>query len=79
MVKPLFAVALLALGLGFAVVSDSRAQLMAPPQDAAPVSDLTVGARVCPVNILCVRGRVARCHYSSAQHRCVCRCVRRGY
>jgi hypothetical protein len=37
MVKTLFAVALLALGLGFAVVSDSRAQLVAPPKDAAAV------------------------------------------
>jgi len=82
MVKTTFAVAVLTLGLGFAAISNSHAAGVTPPNNAAFPSNpiiVDVAHRFCPVNILCVRGRVARCHFSPAQHRCVCRCVRRSY
>ena len=80
MVKTTFAVAVLTLGLGFATISNSYAAGVTPPNNAAVPSNpviVDVAHRFCPVNILCVRGRVARCRYSPAEHRCVCRCVRR--
>jgi hypothetical protein len=81
MVKTTFAVAVLTLGLGFAAISNSYAAGVTPPNDAAFTSNpmiVDVAHRFCPVNILCVKGRVARCHFSRAQDRCVCRCVRRS-
>jgi hypothetical protein len=71
-------IALFALALGFAVATGAHAAGVAPPNDAvSTASEAVTGARFCPIRILCKQGTVARCHYNTHRHHCVCRCVPR--
>ncbi|HYS49471.1 MAG TPA: hypothetical protein VEM36_11935 [Xanthobacteraceae bacterium] len=78
MLKHKLAFALLALVLGFAAAPNAFAAGPASPNAplSTPDSDVSM-ARFCPISIFCIKGRVPKCHYVPAKHRCVCRCVPR--
>jgi hypothetical protein len=63
------------LACGVALASGAGAASIVPPGDAVSATDDVTGAKFCPIRIFCKIGTKARCHYSVAKHRCVCRCV----
>jgi hypothetical protein len=79
MTKRKLGLAALVLALGIAAAPGAYAAgISTPGQAFSPVGENVEAVRFCPIRIFCVRGRVARCHYSPYLHRCVCRCVPRG-
>jgi hypothetical protein len=80
MAKRTLVLASLVLALGVAAVSGAYAAGMTTPNANFTAIDRDVVAvRFCPIRILCVRGKVAKCHYNTSLHRCVCRCVPRHH
>ena len=78
MLKRKLGLALLVLALGIAAAPSASAAGMSTPGTAfTPIDENVAAVRFCPVRIFCVRGKVARCHWSPIRHRCVCRCVPR--
>jgi hypothetical protein len=78
MAKRTLGLAALVLALGVAAVSGAYAAGMTTPSTNFTAIDRDVIAvRFCPIRILCKKGTVAKCHYSTSKHHCVCRCVPR--
>jgi hypothetical protein len=80
MAKRTLVLASLVLALGVAAVSGAYAAGMTTPNANFTAIDRDVVAvRFCPISILCIKGKVPRCHYSTYRHRCVCTCVPRHH
>jgi hypothetical protein len=78
MAKRTLVLASLVLALGVAAVSGAYAAGMTTPNANFTAIDRDVVAvKFCPIHILCKKGLVAKCHYSTSKHHCVCRCVPR--
>jgi hypothetical protein len=78
MAKRILVLASLVLALSVAAVSGAHAAGMTTPNANFTAIDRDVVAvRFCPITILCKRGTVGKCHYSTNRHHCVCHCVPR--